>query len=207
MYTPKHFEEKDRVKLVQFMKQYSFAAIVNKTKKRYWATHIPFLVDQNNDQIYLRAHMAKANPQWVNFKEDEEVLVIFQEPHAYISPELYDTKVSVPTWNYIAVHVYGIPEILSSREDKIRILEDSFAEFQPSYQKQWEELPEKYREDLLNGITAFKIKVTEIEGKFKLSQNRSENERTNIISHLSTDTEKIKNDIALYMSRTKQQDK
>lgn len=207
MYTPKHFEENNREKLVEFMKQYNFAAVVNKTKKRYWATHIPFLIEQNKGQIILRAHMAKANPQWVSFNNNEEVLVIFQEPHAYISPELYDTKVSVPTWNYIAVHVYGIPEILSSREDKIKILEDSFAEFQPSYQKQWEELPEKYREDLLNGITAFEIKVTEIEGKFKLSQNRTENERTNIITHLSNSTEKIKNDIALYMNRAKLPDK
>lgn len=207
MYTPKHFEENNREKLVEFMKQYNFAAVVNKTKKRYWATHIPFLIEQNKGQIILRAHMAKANPQWVSFNNNEEVLVIFQEPHAYISPELYETPVSVPTWNYIAVHVYGIPEILSSREDKIKILEDSFAEFQPSYQKQWEELPEKYREDLLNGITAFEIKVTEIEGKFKLSQNRTENERTNIITHLSNSTEKIKNDIALYMNRAKLPDK
>lgn len=206
MYTPKHFEEKDRAKLIEFMRQFNFASVVNKTKKRYWATHLPFLISEKNGEILLRAHMAKANPQWVNFKNDEEVLVIFQEPHAYISTELYETSISVPTWNYIAVHAYGTPRILSSREDKIKILEDSFAEFQPSYQKQWEQLPEKYREDLLNGITAFKINVTDIEGKFKLSQNRTKNERGNIISYLSKSEDKSKSDIAMYMDRTKQSD-
>jgi len=201
MYTPKHFEEKDKVKLVEFMKEYNFGTLVNSAKKKYWATHLPFLVEESNGMIILKAHMAKANPQWANFKQDEDVLVIFQEPHAYISPGLYEDPVSVPTWNYIAVHAYGVPEILPSIEEKISLLEASFEVFESAYSEQWETLPDNYRNELLNGIVAFSIKVKEIEGKFKLSQNRTEVDRENIIRTLGAKSDKVKSDIAGFMQK------
>ncbi len=199
MYIPKHFEEKDRTKLVEFMKEYNFAALVNSAKKKYWATHLPFLVEESDGEIILKAHMAKANPQWANFKEDEEVLVIFQEPHSYISPKLYENPVSVPTWNYIAVHAYGVPKILPSIEERISLLEDSFKVFESSFKEQWENLPDDYKNELLDGIVAFSIKVTNIEGKFKLSQNRTEGDRGRIIENLEGKNDKVKQDIALFM--------
>jgi transcriptional regulator len=199
MYIPKHFEEKELSKLVEFMKEYNFAALVNSAKKRYWATHLPFLIEESGGDIYLKAHMAKANPQWANFKEGEDVLVIFQEPHAYISPKLYENPVSVPTWNYIAVHAYGVPKILPSIEDRISLLEDSFKVFESSFKDQWESLPEDYKNELLDGIVAFSIKVTNIEGKFKLSQNRTDGDRGRIIQNLEGKGDKVKQDIALFM--------
>lgn len=199
MYTPKHFEEKDREKLVKFMKEYNFASLVNKTKNRYWATHLPFIVTENEKDIILYSHMAKANPQWANFN-DEEVLVIFQEPHSYISPKLYEHKVNVPTWNYIAVHVYGVPEILPSVEERINLLLNTFREFEPSFKEQWDTLPGDYKNELLDGITAFRIKVAKIEGKFKLSQNKTEKERKNIVDSLTQSNDKTKVDIAKNMS-------
>ncbi|HAX47536.1 MAG TPA: FMN-binding negative transcriptional regulator [Ignavibacteria bacterium] len=201
MYTPKHFEEKDKVKLVEFMKEYNFGTLVNSAKKKYWATHLPFLVEESNGMIILKAHMAKANPQWANFKPDEDVLVIFQEPHAYISPGLYEDPVSVPTWNYIAVHAYGTPQILPSIEEKISLLEASFEVFESAYSEQWETLPDNYRNELLNGIVAFSIKVKDIEGKFKLSQNRTEVDRENIIRTLGAKSDKVKSDIAGFMQK------
>ncbi|MBE2226240.1 MAG: FMN-binding negative transcriptional regulator [Ignavibacteria bacterium] len=201
MYTPKHFEEKDKVKLVEFMKEYNFGTLVNSAKKKYWATHLPFLVEESNGMIILKAHMAKANPQWANFKQDEDVLVIFQEPHAYISPGLYEDPVSVPTWNYIAVHAYGVPQILPSIEEKISLLEASFEVFESAYRDQWETLPDNYRNELLDGIVAFSIKVKDIEGKFKLSQNRTEVDRENIIRTLGTKSDKVKSDIAGFMQK------
>ena len=203
VYIPKHFEEKDRAKLVDFMKEYNFAAIINSAKKRYWATHIPFLVTESGGEIILRAHMAKANPQWANFKPDEEVLVIFQEPHSYISPKLYENKVSVPTWNYIAVHAYGIPKILPSIEERISLLEDTFKEFESSFKDQWLTLPDDYKNELLDGIVAFEIKLSNIEGKFKLSQNRTEGDRERIIDRLDEKEDKVKKDIAKFMKNRK----
>jgi transcriptional regulator len=194
MYIPKHFEEKNKQKLVEFMREYNFAAIVNSTKKRYWATHLPFLITEQSDDIVLKAHMAKANPQWVNFGK-EEVLVIFQEPHAYISPKLYEHNVNVPTWNYIAVHAYGVPEILPSREQRISLLEETFKAFEADFKNQRDSLPGNYKEDLLEGIVAFRIKVTKLEGKYKLSQNRSINERKKISDSLTQSPEKTKSKI------------
>ncbi len=201
MYTPKQFEEKDRAKLVEFMMEYNFAAIVNSTKNRYWATHLPFLIEESGGEIILKAHMAKANPQWANFKPDEDVLVIFQEPHAYISPKLYEDPVSVPTWNYIAVHAYGIPEILSSVEERVSLLEDSFKVFESAFKEQWDVLPADYKSELLDGIVAFRIKITDIEGKFKLSQNRTVGDRTRIAENLAAKEDKVKSDIADFMNK------
>lgn len=198
MYIPKHFAEKDRKKIVGFMREYNFAALVNKTKKRYWATHLPFLIREEGSEIILLSHMAKANPQWASFG-DEEVLVIFQEPHAYITPKLYENPVSVPTWNYIAIHAYGIPELLPELEQRIGLLESTFNEFDPSFKKQWDTLPEDYKNDLLENITAFRIKLTKIESKYKLSQNRTETEKKNIIESLSQSHDKTKFDIGKHM--------
>lgn len=198
MYIPKHYKENDRKKLVGFMREYNFAAIINSTKKRYWATHLPFLIFEENDDVILKAHMAKSNPQWVNFGK-EEVLVIFQEPHAYISPKLYDHYVNVPTWNYIAIHAYGVPEILSGREQRINILEESFKAFDKDYKDQWDKLPADYKNEMLEGIVAFRIKINKLEGKFKLSQNRTKDERKKIISHLSQSNEKTNVQIAKTM--------
>lgn len=201
MYIPKHFEEKDKAKLVGFMKEYNFATMVNQAKKRYWATHIPFLVFEKGDDIILRAHMAKANPQWANFRDDDEVLVIFQEPHSYISPTLYENKVSVPTWNYIAVHAYGVPVILPSDEEKIALMLETFDAFESKFKHQWDTLPEDYKNELLAGIVAFEIKVSGLEGKFKLSQNRTEGDRGRIIDKLSGNEDTVKSDIAKFMKK------
>lgn len=203
MYIPKHFEEKDKAKLVEFMREYNFAAIVNRAKKRYWATHIPFLIQQEGSDIILKAHMAKANPQWANFNDGDEVLVIFQEPHSYVSPSMYENKVSVPTWNYIAVHAYGVPVIMPSDEEKISLLEETFRVFESKFKQQWDTLPEDYKNELLGGIVAFQIKVTNLEGKFKLSQNRTEGDRERIIGDFEKKDDKVKSDIAKYMKKNK----
>ncbi|HEY3250266.1 MAG TPA: FMN-binding negative transcriptional regulator [Ignavibacteria bacterium] len=199
MYIPKHFEEKDKQKLIEFMREYNFATIVNTTKKRYWATHLPFLFDEENDNVILKAHMAKANPQWSTFGR-EEVLVIFQEPHSYISPKLYDHSVNVPTWNYIAVHAYGVPKIMASREQRINLLEETFKAFEADFKNQWDTLPADYKNDLLGGIVAFRINVTRLEGKYKLSQNKTPEEREKIIESLKQTNEKHKVDIANHMN-------
>jgi transcriptional regulator len=204
MYIPKHFEERDRQKLIEFMREYNFATLVNSAKKRYWATHLPFLIFEEDDEIILRAHMAKANPQWASFKKGEDVLVIFQEPHSYISTSLYENKVSVPTWNYVAVHAYGVPKILPGAEQRVHLLEETFKAFEAKYKQQWDTLPEDYKNDLLGGIVAFEIKVTSLEGKFKLSQNRTEGDRERIIEQLKTNEDKSRSDIAKFMKNKRE---
>src|SRR6185503_6830 len=95
----------DRQEIISFMQRYSFAAIVTTIDEAPYATHLPFLVKEENNKVILQAHFAKANPQWKEITAKTS-LVIFTEPHAYISPSNYETEKVVPTWNYIAVHAY-----------------------------------------------------------------------------------------------------
>src|SRR5882757_4724441 len=120
MYVPSHNRMDDRAEQVAFMRQYSFATLVTSDSQAVpRATHLPFVVVEEGAQMRLVAHLARANPQWRDFTDAGEVLVIFQGPHAYISPNLYQRHPSVPTWNYAAVHAYGSLRLLEGREDKL----------------------------------------------------------------------------------------
>nr|WP_262902615.1 FMN-binding negative transcriptional regulator [Pontibacter aydingkolensis] len=103
---------KRSAKADKFMREFSFATLVTIQDNKPFATHLPFVVENRNEQLILQTHVAKQNPQWKDLKAGQEALVIFQEPHAYISPALYEKQLNVPTWNYCAVHAYGKPTII-----------------------------------------------------------------------------------------------
>jgi transcriptional regulator len=200
MYTPSFNSFTDRQEIITFMQRYSFAAIVTQIDGLPVATHLPFLVKEENNKIILQAHFAKANPQWKEL-EGNTSLVIFTEPHAYISPNNYEKVENVPTWNYIAVHAYGKAQILDGVEQKIELLKHTINAFESAYLQQWEGLPDQYRLKMMNGIVAFEIEVTDLQAKMKLSQNRSELERENIIHTLGQSTDTNEREIAAYMSK------
>ena len=200
MYTPSFNSFTDRQEIVTFMQRYSFATIVTQIDGQPVATHLPFLVKEDDDKITLQSHFAKANPQWKEIEENTS-LVIFTEPHAYISPNNYEKVENVPTWNYIAIHAYGKAKILDSVEQKTALLKHTITTFESAYLQQWESLPEQYRLKMMNGIVAFEIEVTDLQAKKKLSQNRSEIERENIIHTLSQSTDTNEREIAAYMSK------
>src|SRR4051794_26871215 len=106
MYIPKYFIETDEEKLLAFMREFNFATLITSKNNSPTATHLPFIIEKRAEKVYLLAHLAKANLHWQQF-ENDEILVIFQAPHTYISPLLYEKPENVPTWNYIAVHAYG----------------------------------------------------------------------------------------------------
>src|SRR5687767_9073974 len=112
MYSPKYYQNTNLESIVDFMKRYSFATIVTVKDNHQSATHLPFVIEQHDDKIILSSHCSVANPQWKELT-DHQVLVIFTEPHAYISPKNYEKELNVPTWNYIAVHAYGKAQIKS----------------------------------------------------------------------------------------------
>jgi transcriptional regulator len=181
MYTPKHNREDDGAKLYSFMKEYSFATLVTSNDGVPKATHLPFLVETNTDAPRLWAHMAKANDQWRDFSDTRELLVIFQEPHAYVSPQHYEKHLSVPTWNYVAVHAYGHARIMDAPEEKLELLVRMIRHLDEAYLKQWDGLPEQFKKEKLSGIVAFEIDVTRLQGRFKLSQDRTVAEQQNIV--------------------------
>src|ERR1700753_608338 len=163
----------DKQEVLGFMQRYSFASIITVMDGLPVATHLPFMVKVDGDQVILRSHFAKANPQ-AKASIGQKVLVIFTEPHAYISPKNYEKIESVPTWNYLAVHAYGNCTPLDSIEDKSTLLAETIKTFEDDYLKQWDSLPDDFKLKMMNGITAFEIVVDDLQAKAKLSQNRSE---------------------------------
>jgi transcriptional regulator len=199
MYTPKHNREDDPAKLYRFMAEYSFATLLTTKDDAMKATHLPFLVDMEDGAIRLRAHMARANDQWRDFAGAKEVLVIFQEPHAYVSPKHYEKHLSVPTWNYVAVHAYGRARVIDETGDKLRLLERMIRHLDEGYMKQWEGLPEQFKREKLGGIVAFEVEVTRLQGRFKLSQDRSVVEQENIVKEFCASDDPVKSKIGEMM--------
>jgi transcriptional regulator len=173
------------------MRGHSFATLVSVLDGTPFASHIPVVVRQDGGAVRLLGHLARANPQWRAFGNGE-TLAIFTGPHAYVSPSLYEKRESVPTWNYIAVHAYGIPRILAledSRQALEGMLEAMIESYDPSYRRQWDELSEKFREGMLTGIVGFEVTVTRLEGKFKLSQNRGIADQKSVAHSLLLNTD------------------
>jgi transcriptional regulator len=185
MYTPKFFAETDTQKLLAFMREYNFAVLVTVENDRPEGTHLPFIIEESDGKLILLAHMAKANPQWKQFS-DKNVLVIFSEPHAYVSPLLYKEKQNVPTWNYVAVHAYGKVKVFEP-EQNLALLEKQIEAFDPSYFKgNWRDISDDYKTNLAKGIVAFEIEVADLQGKKKLNQNKPGEEAHRVIEAFET---------------------
>jgi transcriptional regulator len=184
MYIPKQFKVNDFEEVREFIQQYAFGTLATTKKGRPIATHLPLQFVKEQEDYYVTGHMAYGNPQWRTFENMEEVLAMFQGPHAYISSSWYEQE-NVPTWNYQSVHVYGTARILTSSE-----LEEDLAELLKKYEKHrenpvlWDTLSPGLVEKELKGIVGFKIRVNEIQAANKLSQNRNEADYRNIVQKL-----------------------
>lgn len=203
MYTPKQFVNHNHEEIIAFMKAFSFATIVTAEDNFPLATHLPFTICKRNEQVILSAHFARANPQWKQLSQ--KVLVIFSEPHAYISPSHYDNPISVPTWNYVAVHAYGEGKVITGQEEGFKALEAMIDNYEAGYRQQWNTLPVDYKQKMLNGIVPFEITVTELQATNKLSQNKTEAERERIINTLSASEQSAERQIAEYMQQANDQ--
>ena len=203
MYIPKAFREDDLNTLHKLMREYSFATLITQHEGVPFATHLPFILDaQQGPNGILLAHMARANPQWHDFVSEQEVLVIFQGPHAYVSPSWYEVELSVPTWNYAVVHAYGIPRLLEDNEELYKLLKILIETHEAQFENPWPfQLPDDYLQKMMRGIVGFEIEITRLEGKFKLSQNRTEAERENVIAALQVSADTLA--VAELMTRKK----
>lgn len=185
MYVPSHNRMDDRAAQLAFMRQYSFATLVTAVAGAApRASHLPVVVAGEGAEPRLLAHLARSNPQWRDFAAGGEVLLIFQGPHAYISPSLYQRHPSVPTWNYAALHAYGVPRILESGEEQLRVLRALAGANDAPYLEQMERLPQDFLALKLAGIVAFEIPLSRLEARWKLSQDRAPQERQNIVDAL-----------------------
>lgn len=203
MYLPKSFEVVDSDTLVDVMSRYSFATLITTSDSVPFATHLPVLHrPQAGTAGTLVGHVARANPQWQQFANSTESLTIFSGPHAYVSPSWYATELAVPTWNYIAVHAYGIPRVIDDEAWLVDLLDEMVRRYEASRPQPWpNQLPEDFRRNLLKSIVGFEMPISRIEGKFKLSQNRPAQDQANVLRELSASTNPESCAVASWMSK------
>lgn len=187
MYIPKAFHVDDRDTLVAFMRAHNFASVVTNGSAGLAATPVPVIIHDDGQILRITGHFAKANPQAQDLY-DNEGLILFSGPHAYVSPTWYEARESVPTWNYMAVHVYG--RLRAWRVDDApaeieQMLTDLVQQHEPAYHAQWESLSDRYRDGMRHGIVGFELTAARVEGKFKLSQNRPAADQTAVAAGLN----------------------
>ncbi len=201
MFTPNSFKFDNEAEKIAFMKQYSFATIITANNTIPVATQLPFFIDDSSGKLILSSHFSAANEQ-AKFIEANTSLVIFTEPHAYISPSHYDKWESVPTWDYISVHAYGKAKIMDDEPGKIKALEQMIMFYEKDYLEQWKTLPDKFKSGMMRGIVAFELEVSDLQGQKKLSQNKTEAERQRIVEQLEKSNNAMEKDLAKYIQDT-----
>ncbi|WZO97695.1 FMN-binding negative transcriptional regulator [Isosphaeraceae bacterium EP7] len=177
MYTPASFAETNQAKLHDLMRRNSFALLASQSPGGLVASHLPLLLDaEAGPRGTLFGHMARANTQWR--EAQGPVMAVFSGPHAYISPTWYAETGMVPTWNYVAVHAYGILTPVEGRDDLLDILRRSVDVYEAGRQPPWLFDESGVNVDgLLKAIVGFRIELTRLEGKWKLGQNHPEPRR------------------------------
>ncbi len=186
MYLPDHFKESDPERLAALIRNYPFGMLVTVHEGLPFVSHIPFLYERRDNSVSLLVgHVAKANPQWQDLAQNQTALVVFQGPHAYVSPSWYGSP-GVPTWNYAVVHVYGKARLVEDEEAIERLVERLTAVYESEQSNPWKpDLSGARRTKLLEMIVGFEIEVQEIQGKYKLSQNRPSEDQRSVINQLS----------------------
>jgi len=205
MFTPRAFEVTDETLLHKLVQAYAFAPLVTANDGGVEVTHLPFMLDGTRGKHgTLLAHMARANPHWKLFEHSRESTVIFTGPHGYISPSWYADPASVPTWNYLAVHAHGRPAMIEDYRRVREMLEKRVAIHEASIEPPWAmqgQLAQIEKEQ--PHIVAFEMEVTRLEGKFKLSQNRSKKDREGVTRALDERTDATSRTLAQAMRQTK----
>ena len=183
MYSPSYNQVQDRTELLAFMRANNFPILVTGTGGVLHASHLPITAHEEGAQIVIDMHMAKNNPQWKEFLDDE-VMVLFSGPHAYVSPRWYADQERVPTWNYAAVHAYGAVNIISDRKEKHASQRRLTESLDPQWLPKFDALRQAYVDQMLDGIVNFSIPVSRLETRWKLSQNRGRREMELIAAEL-----------------------
>jgi transcriptional regulator len=202
VYIPKHFHQEDLTVLHDLIEQYSFAPLVTNSNGQLHATHLPFYLDRTRGPYgTLLAHMARANAQWQDFATPQEALVIFQGPHAYVTPSWYESKpTNVPTWNMAVIHAYGVPRIVDDPAEVYAMLTRLVDINESRFSQPWSiASSDEYVQRALAAIVGFELPITRLEGKFKLSQNRSEDDRRRVVEGLSGSDDVTDRDTAAMM--------
>ena len=202
MYPPAHFVESRPEILLPAMRAHSFATVITAVDGVPVASHVPVVVDGGDTAIKIRGHVARANPHWKQMEAGAPVLAIFHGPHGYVSPSWYDDAKSVPTWNSVTVHAHGRARLLDPSELRAS-LNDLVEMHEGGASNPWRfgSLPAEYAEKLMRAIVGFELAVERLEGKLKLSQNRSPDDRRRVRERLQGSADPMARDVARWMER------
>ena len=203
MYSPAHYSE-DRSDLIfEVIKEYGFATIITQGTDGPFISHLPLILEVIDGKRTLIGHCARANPQWKHFTAGQLLTVVFNGPHAYISPSWYQPRPdNVPTWNYASVHVQGTATVHLEPSRIYEVLQKSVTQFEDLYQTGWQlpPTPNQELETLINGIVAFSIEIKSVHAKFKLSQKQDATDRDTVMKQLPR-TGDVGEEVADYMQR------
>ena len=185
MYVPEHFLELKPDRISSLIERHAFGMLVTAPEGVPFASHLPFLLQHaGGERQTLLCHMARANPQWQHFDSGKEVLVIFHGPHAYVSPGWYASP-GVPTWNYVVVHVRGKARVMEDETALESLITELTARYEANRATPWQaDLSGERRAKLLNSIVGCEIEITQIQAKFKLSQNRPRQDQHRVATEL-----------------------
>ena len=209
MYVPDMFRLDDRAALRGLIEDYAFGLLVTASDGVPSATHLPFLFEPEAGEAgLLRGHLARANPHWRDLERlaetGTEALVVFQGPHAYVSPNDYESdKPNVPTWNYLAVHLYGVPRLVTEPSGVEAILKRLTDRYETPRAEPWrlEDLPHSYIQGMAKGVVAFEIPVARLEAKAKLNQNKLPAQREAAARNLAARQDEFSRETARAMSK------
>ncbi|HND30882.1 MAG TPA: FMN-binding negative transcriptional regulator [Myxococcota bacterium] len=199
MYNPALFRIDDADRLADFLGRYPFATLISGDGEGLDISHLPLLLSTDAPRR-LQGHMARANPQWRSM-EGKEVRVLFQGPHGYISPSWYEEAQAVPTWNYMAVHIWGRVRLVQEPEPLLELLERLVQREEARFSTPWVlDRSDDWTRSLLAGIVGFEIDILRMEGKFKLSQNRPPASRQKVVATLAQSPEPSDQELARWMA-------
>jgi transcriptional regulator len=208
MYIPRLFHETDWPVIKRVIDENSFATVISCDAGVPTATHVPLrLVEDPDGKVKLQGHMSRVNQHWRLFERENEhnqkSLVIFAGPNSYVSPRWYD-HVNVPTWNYIAVHVYGKPRLVTAADEMHELMKGLVDRYEGDVEAgrryTLDGLPADFLESQMKGIVGFEISVDEIQASFKLSQNRDQKNYENVVAELRKSTDQDAQNVAQIMS-------
>jgi transcriptional regulator len=197
MYLPSAFAVTDLRVLHDFMENYNFAMLVTGHSDELLVSHIPLMLDRDAGTYgKLRGHLAIGNPQLAHLESGSEALVVFQGPHLYISPSWYAAPHNVPTWNYTAVHAYGVPK-MADQAAMVRLLKDLVRQHERSLSPPWDFDPDaSWVQGMMRGIAAFEIPIERLQGKFKLNQNRTPADQARVAEILAVSEDPAQREMA-----------
>lgn len=188
MYIPPLHKEDDPEILHGIMRENGFGLLISSGEDGPTATHVPMMLETGGDgEAALTGHMARANQHLETLANDPKALAVFSGPHAYVSPSWYEASPAVPTWNYVAVHAYGNVSLVEDPAALEPMLTDLVHEYEDPRKTAWrmEDLPEEYRARRMKGIVGFRMAITRLDGKLKLSQNQSAGDAARVANALA----------------------